>query len=138
MTFRFVVFLCTGIVLRSAAAIDIPMDRSLATEALDSKTCYSTVKSNGQLIGYELNDLLVSSSGKLVRLKATGTFVVGERKPRRYMGHGIEVTIVPQRMMRHDDDNEDLSIVLEEGSAVVSDHGRRQRLQVKVSEICTP
>lgn len=71
MTCRWISFLGLTLIMRSAGAIDIPMDGRLATEALDSKTCYSTVKSRGRLVGYELNDLLVSSSGKLVRLNVT-------------------------------------------------------------------
>jgi hypothetical protein len=140
MLYRWIIFICMALVLRSAGAIDIPMNRNLAMQALDSKTCYGTVKSRGQLVGYELSStgMLVSSSGKLVELKATGDFVIGERKPRRYVGPGIEVTITPQKVASHEDDEQQLYIVLEEGFAIVSDHGRRQRFQVKVSEICTP
>jgi hypothetical protein len=140
MTYRLIIFFCMALVLRSAGAIDIPINRNLAMQALDSKTCYGTIKSRGKLVGYELNSmgLLVSSSGKLVALKATGTVAIGERKPRRYVGPGMEVTITPHQVASHADDVQQLYIVLEEGFAIVSDHGRRQRFQVKVSEICTP
>lgn len=139
MTRQWIVAICAAFSMCNAAAIDIPMERKLAMDALDSKTCYGTIKSRGQLLGYELNEsLLVSASGRLVELEATGTVEIGKRAPRRYTGHGITVTIVTQRAMRHDDTEQDLYIVLEEGQAVVSEGGRRQRFQVKVIEICTP
>jgi len=139
MRYRWIVFFCAALGMHCAAAIDIPMDRKLAMEALDSKTCYSRVKSHGQLLGYELVErLLVSSSGRLVELQATGAFGVGKRETRRYIGHGITVDIVPQRAMKYEDPEQDMTIVLEEGHAVVSERGRRQRLPVEVSEICTP
>jgi len=139
MTRQWIVLICAAVSMCDAAAIDIPMQRKLAMEALDSKTCYGTIKTRGQLLGYELGGrLLVSASGRLVELEATGAFEIGKRAPRRYTGHGITVTIVPQRAMRHDDTEEALSIVLEEGRALVSERGRGQGFQVKVSEICTP
>lgn len=138
MSYRWIVFFGAALAVCPATAIDIPMDRKLATEALDSKTCYSTIKSLGRLVGYELSDLLVSSSGKLVRLEALGNAAVGDGKPRRYAGHGIEVRILPRQVMRHADDEQELSITLEQGIAFVAEHGRRRRLPVEVSEMCTP
>lgn len=139
MTRQWIVLICAAFSMCDAAAIDIPMQRKLAMEALDSKTCYGMIKSREQLLGYELGGrLLVSASGRLVELEATGAFEIGKPVPRRYTGHGITVTIVPLRAMRHDDTEEALSIVLEEGRALVSERGRRQGFQVKVGEICTP
>jgi hypothetical protein len=124
--------------MSSARAIDIPMNRDLAMERLDSKTCYGTVMSGGRLAGYELAmGLLVSSSGKLVELQPVRGISTSTGKPRRYIGDGIEIEITPQKVMNHEDQEEPLSIVLEEGFIIVNDNGRRQRLPVKVREICT-
>jgi len=135
---RYLAVACLALVMHSAGAIDIPMNKVLAMEALDSKTCYSTVKNGRQLLGYELNELLVSSSGKLAKLEAIGSAGVGDGQARRYRGHGIEVTIVPRKIASHEDDDQELYITLEEGYAVIREHGRQRRLQVKVSQICTP
>ncbi len=138
MPARYLASAFLALVTHSAGAIDIPMNKHLAVEALDSKTCYSTVKNGRQLMGYELNALLVSSSGKLVKLEAIGSAGVGDGQARRYRGHGIEVTIVPRKIASHEDDDQELYITLEEGYAVVREHGGQRRLQVKVSQICTP
>ncbi len=138
MAYRWIAFLCMLGAAHPAAAIDIPMSRNLAVDALDSKTCYGTIKSDGQLVGYELNDLLVASSGNLLVLKATGAFVIGKRAPRRYVGHGIEVTISPRTVMSDEKEEEDFSVVLEEGFAVIQERGQRKRIPVKVIELCSP
>lgn len=137
MDYRWTFFPWIALAVSSAGAIDIPMNRDLALEGLDSKTCYSTVRSQGKLVGYELQELLVSSGGQLLKLQATGAFTIGKRKPRRYIGDGIEVTITPQKVLSHEDDIEEQSVVLEEGFATIRDHGRRQRIRVKVIEVCT-
>ena len=138
MPYRYLAIACLALATHSARAVDVPMNKKLAMEELDSKTCYSTIKSDGQLVAYELNELLASSSGRLVKLQAVGNADVGNRKPRRYRGHGIKVTIVPQKTATHEDDDQELYIVLEEGYAIISDQGQQRRLQVKVSRICTP
>lgn len=107
-------------------------------DRLDSKTCYGTVMSRGHLTGYELAaGLIVSSSGKLIELKPVGGSSVSTGKPRRYIGHGIGIKIIPQKVMSHEDEGAPLSIVLEEGFAIVNDNGKQKRLPIKVREVCT-
>ncbi|PHV19163.1 hypothetical protein CSQ92_27705 [Janthinobacterium sp. BJB446] len=131
-------FLGGCVAFRLIGAIDIPMNSALANERLDSKTCFSVVKTQGQLLGYELSDMLVSSGGWLEVLPATGSFDVGDGKRRTYTNGKITVAITPISMKRHDIEKDVVFEIIEKAEAVISEGKLRQRLQLQVKLHCSP
>lgn len=126
--------LAMALTMRYGAAVDIPINPQLAMEALDSKTCYSTIASEGNLVGYELSaGLLLSVARRLVTLPALGAFEVGDSRRRRYFGHGIAVVIVPRRVQREDIEEEATSIIRERGLAIIEDRGRPIQVPIRVT-----
>lgn len=132
--------LVVPVTLRRVGAIDIPMNSALANERLDSKTCFSVVKTQGQgqLVGYELNDMLVSSNGRLEVLPATGSFGVGDGKRRTYTNGKIFVAITPISMKRNDIEEDVVFEIIEKAEAVISEGKLRQRLKLHIKLHCSP
>ena len=131
-------FLGGGVAFRLIGAVDIPMNSALANERLDSKTCFSVVKTQGHLVGYELSDMLVSSGGRLEVLPATGNFDVGDGKRRTYTNGKITVAITPISIKRHDIEKDVVFEIIEKTEAVISEGKRRQRLKLHVKLHCSP
>lgn len=117
----------------SAQAIDIPMPAGLAAQALDSKTCYSTITHKGGIAGYELNGLLVSHRGQLLELPAV-------RHPRRlYRSEavGIEVEIRAKTIRRRGNTAESWHVT-EKGYMTIRENGQQKTIPIMVKIDCTP
>lgn len=122
----------------AAQALDIPMRPELVEAALDSKTCFSTLSSRGRLVGYELaEDLLASSGGKVVVLPTVNRAEVGDKMPRIYEGAGIRVVVEPRSTSRaswHPEEEE----VRETARLTITGAGKRRTLTIAVYFTCSP
>lgn len=129
-----VIALCGPLLLATGAqALDIPMPAGLAAQALDSKTCYSTITHKGGIAGYELNGLLVSQHGQLLELPAV-------RHPRRlYRSEvaGIEVEIRAKIIHRRGNKNESWHAT-EKGYMMIRENGQQKTIPIMVKIDCTP
>lgn len=116
-----------------AQALDIPMPAGLAAQALDSKTCYSTITHKGGVVGYELNGLLVAQGGRLLELPAV-------RHPQRLyrsQAAGVEVEIRAKTIRRRGNQAESWHAT-EKGRMTIRENGQQQTLPIMVEIDCTP
>ena len=123
-----------------AHALDFPMNGALADELLDSKTCYGTIMSNGKLVAYELNDLLISIDGRLIALPAVQNISESESeygKLRVYVKEGVSVSIV-QKSYKKKSWDADAYQVRERSELFISENGRRKFMKVTIASDCSP
>ncbi|ELX13753.1 hypothetical protein Jab_1c23910 [Janthinobacterium sp. HH01] len=122
----------------AAWAVDIPMDSKLAAGRLEAKTCYATLKNKGKLVGYELNgDLLVSSAGRLVAVPSSSSHDVGDGKPRRYQGGGLDVEIKPLSDEKTETIKNITYTIKERAVAILIENGKRRRFRLDVLFNCS-
>jgi hypothetical protein len=121
-----------------AQAVDVPMHSALAEERIDSKTCYGVVTSGADVVGYELNDLLITIGGKLVELpRFIGNADSDYQKLRIYVKGGITVSLL-QKSMKLTTESEDVYFVYERSVFFISEHGKHRKLNVEVKTHCSP
>lgn len=135
-TLQIVLSVLTFLPIGKAHALDIPMKRQLAGERLDSKTCFAEVTHSGKLVGFELQQLMISEHGKLVALDPVGPFYIGDQTARKYRGNGLEITIVPLSTREEGNDME--SNIYETAKFITKQHGKLTKLNVDVAFRCSP
>lgn len=114
------------------------MKSELADELLDSKTCFSKITLNGKLIGYELNDLLISIDGKLVVIPAVPhVYEPAPEKVRMYANKDVLVNI-NQKSMRKKVFSEDYYRITERASFFIKENGKKRTIKVSIESECSP